>query len=232
MGWPKPDLRLLAIALALACASAPAADSSEFWPEAQLFIKVDDRTRVLLNSVYADERESDQSAFDLAAYVDVSLKPIRKELASADWQRSRYFWVRLGYARIYKSDGVSAAEVTEDRAVVAVYGKLLLPAEVVAEARVRADLRWIGDDYTTRYRYRIELTREFTVADHAVTPFLNYELMHDIRYDGWSRSLLQFGPEVTVGPHFRYELYLARQIDYEPTESRVDAFGLNLKWYF
>jgi hypothetical protein len=38
------------------------------------------------------------------------------------------------------------------------------------ETRVRTDLRWIGGDCSTRYRFRIEATREFTVVNHTGAP--------------------------------------------------------------
>jgi hypothetical protein len=39
------------------------------------------------------------------------------------------------------------------------------------------------------------------------------------------------GPEVTVNPHFRYQVYLARQTDRLPTKSDLNAIGLNFMWY-
>lgn len=213
--------------------TACAADSSEFWPEANVFVKLNPRTRLFFDAAYADGKESDHATLDLAAYLDISLEPIlRKELQTEDWQRSRYFWARIGYDRIFKITDDEGAEVSENRGIVSFLAKAPLPAEVVAEARVRADLRWIGEDYSTRYRFRIEFTREFTVRDHAVVPYFNVEWFYDTRYDGWARTLYQLGPEITVGPHFRYEIYLAYQSDRLPKKSDLNALGVNLKWYF
>ncbi len=212
--------------------TARAADSSEFWPEASAFIPLNSRTRLFLDAAYADGKESDHASLDLAAYLDISLKPIRKKLQGEDWQRNRYFWARIGYDRIFHSTDDSGAEVAENRGIVSFYGKALLPGEVVAEARVRADLRWIGDQYSTRYRFRVEVNRAFNVREHTVAPYFNVEWFYDTRYDGWARTLYQLGPEVTVNPHFRYEIYLARQHDRLPEKSDLNALGVNLKWYF
>jgi hypothetical protein len=168
----------------------------------------------------------------MAVYLDVSIKPIRKKLQTEDWQRNRYFWARVGYDRIFKSADGAAAEVAENRGIVAFYSKAMLPAELVLEARVRADLRWIGGDYSDRYRGRLEVTREFNVGGHAIVPYFNVEWFYDTRYDGWARTLYQLGPEVTVNEHFRYEIYLARQSDHLPKHSVLDALGLNFKWYY
>ena len=210
--------------------TAHAADSSEFWPEVQGFLTLGDQTRLFLDVPYTAAEGAD--TLELVAYLDISLKPVRKELRSEDWQRGRYFWARIGYDRILKVTRDDGAQVSENRGVVSFYSKTFLPAKVVAETRIRADLRWIGDDYSTRYRGRIEFTREFTILRHTVVPFLNYEWFYDTRYDNWARTLAMFGPEITVSPHFRYEVYVARQVDRLPERTDTSVFGLNFKWYY
>jgi hypothetical protein len=210
-----------------------AADSSEFWPEVSGFVALSPRTRIFLNAAYAEAKESADKSLDLAAYLDISLKPIlRKELLAEDWQRSRYLWARIGYDRVFEAADGADAEVSEDRGIVALYAKAPLPAEFWLEARVRADLRWIGDDYSTRYRFRVEATREFTVLDHTVVPYFHVEWFYDTRYDGWARTLYQLGPEVTLSKHLRFEVYVARQEDRLPSSSSTNAFGVVAKWYY
>ena len=209
------------------------ADSSEFWPEVSGFVALSPRTRIHLNASYAEAKESDDKSLDLAAYLDVSLKPIlRKELLAQDWQRSRYLWARIGYDRVFEASDGADAEVSEDRGIVALYAKASLPAEVWLEARVRADLRWIGDDYSTRYRFRVEATREFTVLDRTLVPYFHVEWFYDTRYDGWARVRYQLGPEVTLSKHFRFEIYAARQQDRLPGSSSTNAVGVVAKWYY
>ena len=80
------------------------------------------------------------------------------------------FWARIGYDRVLKATDGAGAEVAENCGVVSLYAKAPLPAEVWLEGRVRADLRWIGGDYSTRYPFRVEATREFTLFNHTVVP--------------------------------------------------------------
>lgn len=70
------------------------------------------------------------------------------------------------------------------------------------------------------------------MANHTVVPYFNVEWLYDTRYDGWARTLYQLGPEITVSPHFRYEIYVARQYDRLPQNSDLDAVGVTLKWYY
>ena len=116
--------------------------------------------------------------------------------------------------------------------MVSAYGKLSLPEAIWLEGRARVDFRWIDGVYSTRYRLRLEATREFLVKGHPVVPFLNAEAFYDTRYDGWSRFLYEAGTEVTVDKHFRFELKVSRMTDVLPDHSAVNALGLVAKWYY
>jgi hypothetical protein len=233
-GWKRGLLAVLCAWAALG-GTASADDPWESWPEAQLFVGLNPRTRAFLNAAYAKGKESDVESLDMAAYLDISFLPIgprrRRSLRTEDWQRNRYFWARIGYDRVSKTVEGTKSD-PEDRGIVSLWGKVPLPGDVWLENRARADLRWIGGDYSTRYRLRLEATREFTVFRHTVVPYFNVEWFYDTRYDGWARTLYQAGPEVTVSRHFRFELYLARQTDHLPSASSLNAFGVVGKWYY
>jgi hypothetical protein len=222
----------LCAGLLLSC-PASAADNYEVWPELNYFYRINPQARLFLDAAYAKGKESDERSLDLAAYLDLSFKPnLIGKLRTDDWQRNRSFWARIGYDRISEATDESGGEVTENRGIIAVHGKAPLPAEVWLEARARADLRWIGDEYSTRYRARLEATREFTVRGHAVVPYLNYEWFYDTRFDDWARTLATAGAEVTLNEHFRVEVYVAGQDDEHPEDQTLMALGLVAKWYY
>jgi hypothetical protein len=213
---------------------AYAADGSEVWPELSAYISLAPDKRLYLDTAYAHDTRSKSTArsLDVSAFLDLSIKPIlREELHTEDWQRARYLWARVGYTRVLRgSEG--PVEVAEDRAVVSMYAKAPVPAEVWLEARARADLRWMQGDYSTRYRFKLEASREFSVHEHAVVPYFNAEAFFDTRYNGLSRALYQVGTEITVSQHFRYEAYLAWQSDRQPARQSISALGLVAKWYY
>ena len=122
--------------------------------------------------------------------------------------------------------------MAENRGILSLWGKFPLPASVWLEGRARTDLRWIGGEYSTRYRFRLEFTREFVVLDRAVVPYLNVEWFYDTRYDGWARTLYQAGAEFTVNKHFRFELNLSQQTDTLPETSRLNAVSVVAKGYY
>lgn len=219
---------LAGAALALA---TEARASREFWPELSAFIGMTPQTRLYLDASYALDKESPARTLDLSAFVDISLRPLRESRRTEDWQRARMLWARVGYTRVFKANE-GAPSIAEDRLSAALYAKALLPAEVLLEARLRSDLRWIGGDFSTRQRLRLELNREFAVQQHAVVPYFQIEGFYDARYDGWSRTLYQPGVEIELTPHFRLELYLARQQERLPKPDRTDALGVVAKWYY
>ena len=238
---PSTCRKLRGLAVLCACLAlgdtASADDPWELWPEAQLFVGLNPRTRVFLNGAYAKGKESDERSLDTAAYLDISLLPVgprrRRSLRTEDWQRNRYFWARVGYDRVFKvTEAEGSPSVAEDRGILSLWGKTPLPGDVWLESRARADLRWIGADYSTRYRWRFEATREFVAFDHSVVPYLNVEWFYDTRYDGWARTLYQAGAEVTVHRHFRFELNLSQQTDTLPETSRLNAFSVVVKGYY
>jgi len=212
--------------------SALAADSSEFWPDVEAFIRLSPGARIYTNAAYAEGKDSETESLDLTAGLDLSIKPImRRSLQTEDWQRSRFLWMRIGYTRVDKATAGTRG-TPEDRLFVQLLAKAELPAQVWLEARARTDFRWIGDDYSSRYRFRLEATREFTVHGHSVVPFFKAEWLYDTRYDGWSRAVYQTGPEITFNKRFRLEPYLSRQIDRLPDDETVDAVGITAKLYF
>jgi hypothetical protein len=217
---------------ALLLAGSARADEWEAWPEANLFRRLGPTTRLYFVSAYATGgKEAQSRTLDVAGYFDLVLKPVLLPFLQEEWQRKKYLWVRIGYDHVFKGEG-GALATPEDRGIVALHARAYLPAELLFEGRARADLRWIGGDYSTRYRLRIEVNREFNVRDRAVTPYLQAETVYDTRYDGWSRRLYQVGVEVQLTEHFRLEPYLARQLDTLPADAGLYALGLVARWYY
>jgi hypothetical protein len=233
---PAGRVRLILAAivssLALLPGVASASDPWEVWPEVWAFVKLSQPTRFLLDVAYARGKESPAAVVDMALYFDVAIKPIaRKVLRQEDWVRNRYLWARIGYDHVSKNEDGQPTP-SEERGILALYGRRDVPWGVWLEGRVRSDLRWIDGDYSTRYRFRAEANREFSVLAHPTTPYLNAEWFYDTRYEGWSRGLYQAGVEVTMNFRFRLELYLARQEDQLPRESGLYAAGAVAKFYF
>jgi len=222
---------LAGLLASLVAESARAGEPWEKWPEASVFIELGSTTRAYLDASYAKGKESPFQTIDASACLDISFKPLLGSLAGVEWRRGRYFWARVGYTRVAKVES-GLRQGSENRGVLALHGKFPLPAGVFLEGRARVDLRWFtGGSFSTRYRARLEATREFTIMGLSVVPYLNAEGMYDTRFRGFSRALYQTGAEVAIERHIRLEPYLARQVDYLAEHSTLNAIGLVLKLY-
>lgn len=203
-----------------------------------LYEKLGPTTRLYFVGAWATGKESEFRTLDLAGYFDLTFKPLARDVvlpetwrAEQDWRQRRYLWIRLGYDHVFKASGEERS-TPEDRGIVAVMGRAYLPANILFEGRARVDLRWIGGDYSTRYRLRGELNRDFTVLGAATNVWLQGEAFYDTRYDGWARDLYQAGAEITLTNHFRVEPSVARQVDRLPEKSGLWAVALVARWYY
>ncbi len=209
-----------------------AGDPWQLWPEVGVYVGLSPATRLFFDLPYSVEGDTDTKSLELAAYFDVSLKPVlRRSLQEGDWARSRYFWMRFGFDHIFNVTN-GEQDDPEERGVIEIRGRAPTLWEIWLEARLRADLRWIGGEYSTRYRFRIEANREFKLHGRPAVPYVNVEWFYDERYDAWSRTLYQAGAEFTFTDHFRFEAYVARQVDEVPETSGLYALGLFAKWYY
>ena len=225
-------LAALVLSPRVVCAQSGSGDPWEFWPELNLFKKLNPTTRLYFVAANTKGKESEFRTVDLAGFVDLTLGPqLPHRRQKQDWQTKKYLWVRIGYDYIFKAEERTRT-APEHRGIVAVYGRVHLPGAILVEGRTRADLRWIEGDYSTRYRLRGEVNRDFTVLDHVVTPYFQAEYFYDTRYDGWSRDLYQMGAEIVVTGHFRVEPSVVRQIDHLPSPSGLYAFAVVARWYY
>jgi len=216
----------------LAGGCALAGDSSQLWPELGVFVDTAPESRFFFDLPYLVEGDTENRSLEIAAYFDISLKPVlRRSLQETDWARSRYLWMRFGYDRILSvTDGKQ--DEPESRGIVEFRARAPLFWRIWLEARERVDLRWIDGEFSTRYRFRLDASREFDVRGRAVVPYVNYEWFFDSRYDAWTRTLLQAGTEITFTDHFRFEIYLAKQDDDVPRHGGLYALGLFAKWFY
>lgn len=226
--------RLIAAAIALAALAAPAQSGErghEVEPEFNAYIKLTDRARVYLLADLTVAKPADATDAELGVHVDFTLAPLlRPLLRDADWARERYLWMRLGY-RLMGSPDHGGTGPGERRGIAEITARMDLPQAVWLVHRARLDLRDIQGEWSTRFRYRLGVEREFNVGGVVLVPYAQAEIFHDSRYDVWNRQLYQVGVEVELNKQWRIETYVARQNDSQSASSNLDRIGIVLKHY-
>lgn len=229
------------MALALLCAGPPAAcgdDDLQLWPEVDVYYRLNPSARLffLVAPVreVANGRRSDITDTQWGANVDVGLFPIvraHQEPARYDNHRMTYLRFRTG-VRYLAVTGDDARD--EWRIVLELTPRAHLPLEMLLAFRNRIDLRWIGDDYSWRYRPRLWLEREFKAGKEiGLVPYASAEAFWDSRSDSWTRTRYQMGAAVAIKPWFAPEIYWAHQLDDAADGNTVtDALGIVAAFYF
>jgi hypothetical protein len=99
--------------------------------------------------------------------------------------------------------------------------------------RNRGDLRFIGGQgFSTRYRNKLQLERDFRVGEFVLTPYASEEVFYDTRYGIWNRNRTSTGVEVPFSPNFVLDAYYARQNDSRSKPPHTNVLGIKIELYY
>jgi len=227
------------LALLLCAGQAAQAETrNEFWPEFDAYLKMSDRVRMFLLASMTSASERHNAAgvtayqdSELGAHLDITLTPIfRPALMNADWERDRYLWLRVGYARLGAlRDSPDSSD--ENRGIVELNARNPMPPSAWIFGRFRWEARDIEGQSSNRYRIRLGAERELTWFERVAVPYVTAETYYDTRYDQWSRQQYRIGAEIAIDDRWRIEPYYARQNDKQSQPAHINAIGLALKYY-
>jgi len=238
---PSPALALLAL-FGGAPSMVIASDSTtqQFWPEIDAYVRIDERSRLLLTAaatramegLFAEKRPVFQDA-QFTLNFDYTLAPfLREHVPQAEWVKSRLLWTRLGleYGRSFDSADDAFRSYT---GVAELHARFPTESSLVAATRLRLDLRDINGERSQRYRVRVGAEWQDQVFDHPIEPYGSIEFLYDTRYDKWSRVTLKTGLETPITERWRLEPYVELQLNRPQDElKRVLGIGLTFKVYF
>jgi len=220
--------------LFVAAARVLAADETQadYAPEVDVFVKVTETTRLFFQTTLTQNTTENTTNGSVGVHYDITLKPIlRRQLREADWERDRYFWIRIGYQ--YSGDLLSdKGSSIENRGVLETTGRAPLPFEFWLYNRIHVDLRFIDGDYSQRYREKVGIERQVVVLGVTAVPYVEAEFYYDTRFYAWNRQYYQTGAEIALAEHWRIEPYYARQNDQRSTPAHLNRIGLILKTYW
>ncbi|GAA0878266.1 hypothetical protein GCM10009119_12340 [Algoriphagus jejuensis] len=143
----------------------------------------------------------------------------------------KYLWLRMGY-QFTNSSKSSEKDLNNHTIVTEVNSRTYLPAKFLGTLRNRVDWQFINEDFQVRYRPRIILERDFR------TEYLFFTFRSFAEYFVYfgdpdsNRFRVQLGAEIKVARNLDYEIYWNHQFKYDHQPDAVDAFGMNLKFYF
>jgi len=214
--------------------------STEFWPEINAYVGLNERSRLLFTAAatramegqWTPGKATTQDA-QFTLNFDYTLAPIlRRDVPKAEWSKNRLLWSRIGFE--YGRSGSSGADSFRAyTGILELNSRYPTPSKLWITGRLRADLREVNGESSQRYRMRLGSEWDTAVFEHPVAPYSSIEVLYDTRYDKWSRLTLKAGLETPIADAWRLEPYLALQFN-KPDEhlKRVLGIGLTLKVYF
>ena len=224
----------LPLALALPAVALQGADWLEqFWPEAKIYIKTSQTSRIYLQ--WAATRTSADGYTDgqLGAYTDFYFAPLLKGRVQRhpDAARSKMLMIRAGYYYA-KTPSDSKDPWTEHTAVIETTPRFFLPKLILVENRLRGDLRFVSGEFRPRFRDRLRIERTFQLKRTAITPYGEFETFYDWRYNSFHRQRYDAGAEWILTRHFILEGYYLREQDSQRSPKGIDVAGMVLQFYF
>ncbi len=219
---------MLAFVAVLLCRGAAAQTSEvQHWPEIDTYVNLNSRMRASFFAARTDDGLTPESV-QVGPNLDIFLKPfLRRRLRTNDVAKQKYLTFRIGYRY-----GTGPNQPSEHRPILELTPRFPLPANMVLTVRNRADLRWIGGQFSWRYRPRFMLERGVTLGGVPVTPYARGELFYDSRYQTWNQNAYCLGSTFSVRQRLDIEPFYEHRNNSRSLPAHIDAFGLTLSVYF
>jgi hypothetical protein len=212
--------------------------SVEFWPETDIWYKLNSSWRLssfISLTKYNESKERDLNIYLQGDYAWGKTKhTIYKRLVDQNKESKLKAWmVRAGFMEAW-SLGKHAGEYKEDLLFAEIHKRIPLMDGILLSQRFRVDSRWVGTDptYSYRFRYRIMVEKEFHAGRSSIVPYVNAELYWDSKYAATSRVRFVGGATESRGSRFAYEANLTYQYDEHYNTANLFAINIILHVFF
>ena len=200
----KPGRTLALGLLAAAGCTVPAAGQStggQLRPEIGIYVQQGEMVRIEFVDSSTGNLSTHNWQGNFQVYVRTALKPvIRRELRDRpDAYRNKYLSFRAGYR--YRTGLTPSDAVSENRGILELTSRYLLPWHLVVSDRNRGEFRFIkGQPFSTRYANRLQLERDISYHSFSFTPYV-YDEIFTIRAMTSGRRTGMLWHSVSGGPH-------------------------------
>lgn len=221
---------LLASLLYLSCRTAEA-QTFQFLPEVDLYSNIQHNVRFEFQ--LKETREAgDPTQAEIGPSFDFYLAPVlrlkRIAIFDLDDSKSRLLRFSIGYRYLPSADKPDTQRLT-----MSVTSQLPFVAQIRLSDRNRADLDWSSNQFTWRYRNRVNLNRRVRIASYHPEPYASAEFFYDSQYRKWNTTAVYAGCLFPIGKHLELDSYYEHQnITSKNPNQQLNQFGLILNVYF
>jgi hypothetical protein len=210
--------------------------SLEFWPETDIWYRLNPSWRLSAFVPITKYNESDSRDLNVYLHVDFAWGKTRytiyRRLMDQEREQIMKAWmVRGGFMKGW-SIGENAGDYTEDMVFAEVHRRIPLDGNILLSHRFRIDTRWLGEDndFSYRFRYRLMFEKEYKFGKSSIVPYVNVEPYWDSRYLKVVKTRIIGGATLSRGSRFAFEGNLTYQ--YDETYATENLYAVNVILHF
>ena len=218
--------------LAASTVSSAQNTNSELRPETDVYVQLNPVIRIQFMNLFSGNLTTGKLEGNPTFWVETALKPVlrRRLRQQPDVYRSKYLTFRAGYR--YRTDLGSGSSPHENRGILELTSRYSLPWHLIISDRNRGEFRFVqGQPFSSRYRNRLRLEYDFVRGGFECTPYVDFEIFYDTRYDQWTTRRYEFGIQFPLSPHVMLEPYYLWQDDSHSVPPHTNALGFKFNLY-
>ena len=218
------------LALAVVVPAAAQDVTTQFWPEIDTFIRLNENTRIYVPISKTREGTNNSGQDGTAGvYLDYYASPIANRFLAgpANAPRMHRLLLRLGYSYTAAGDGEPGTNTLSADAT----WRMTIPWELLLSDRNRFNLNFTGGEFDPIYRNRIQLERHVCLGEKtSLNPYAYGEFFYDFDQGAWIKIRATAGIDFQFWERIVPEVYVQRDFNLG-SSGDVNGVGLVLKIY-
>lgn len=167
----------------------------------------------------------------VAAGLGYQFKPIlRPHLINIDPDKEHYFVLGGGYEFLRTIQ--SGKTINEDRAILDGISRFRPSSRFLVIDRNRFEFRWVNGKYSTTYRQKLTIARDFLVSGFRFTTYGAGEVFYNGAQSSWNLDLYTGGIQWPYKSFFMLDTYYQRQKCNFCNPVNVNIAGARLNFFF
>jgi len=204
---------------------------TEFWPEVDTHVELPSHFRMLVLGGLEQGVGFPYQQRYLAAGLGYQFKPIVKShLENIDPDKEHHLVVGGGY-EFYRTIQ-SGKTKDESRLVIEAIPGFRPTAGFLVRDTNRVEFRWVNGVYSTRYRNRLKIERDFLLHGFRFTPYASAEVFYDGAKSSWNQEYYSAGVEWPYKRFLMLDTYYLRLNCPTCNPAHANVAGVTLNCYF
>jgi len=203
--------------------------AGEFWPTTNFHAQLSSNLRLLAFGGLEKGAEFSYQQWFVGTGLGYQWKRFSKpHLANIDPDKEHFLVAGVGYE--YLETIQSGATKRENRLAVQATPRFRPPSDFLVNDRNRVEFRWVNGEYSTRYRNRLTVERDFLVRELRFAPYVSAEVF----YDGakhWYEQQYAAGLQLPYQRLFALDMYYLRQNCTTCSPAHLNVVGMTLNFY-